>query len=482
MAKSTREINYHFGATENVTAVTDKVNAALKKTQAAGQRAGAQPGGIGGFLKGAKQQAEASGLAGENSIGTLLRGGGAAILTRELGQALQGVPEAARQFREALKTGATRVEAGAALVAEALPVVGELAKGLASLRDEFNGENKKFFDAEQKRADKAIEDARKQRTAERRGTFAKEVNDSSRREIDEAFLAPLDGTRRARLAAKQELERSLKEISDLEKQVGSQGDERAQNELRTKLAQRRSAANVKFREEERRLLQQDEQRRAQLLATARAAELVNLGQDLAAETELRRAALNQQIEDLRRQGATEEDINIARRRAEAEQLAANERDRVAKQGKRFSFAEMGIGFLEREVELGKGALRLDVERLKISEDFTRQRAELDDLLAKENLDANQRRLLTGLRGQLDRQEQAALENIGKPRFSGGVAPGGEDRFGTGVVAAGRENDPANKIVAATKENGETLKNIRDTLNDIKKNTAGNRPSSPLGLN
>jgi hypothetical protein len=287
------------------------------------------------------------------------------------------------------------------------------------------------------------------------------MDENARRDIDAAFLAPLEGLRRAGMAARQEFQNTLKEIDADASKAGALGPEQ-QEDARAKIAQRKGAARIKLREEEARIEREGQQKIAMAAAAAGAAELTTLGRTFEAETLLRKAAVNQQIEDLKRTG-TEEEIEFAKRKARAEEVAATERENAAQRDKRFSFAEMGVQFLEREVELGKGALSIDVQRLKVNEDFARQRAELDDLLKKENLDAESRAALKDLRGQLDQQEQAALLNVNRGRFSGGLAPGGEDRFGTGVVAAGRENDPANKIQKNTADAAALLNKIHGLL-------------------
>src|SRR5688500_15902002 len=91
--------------------------------------AGARGGGSGGFLQGIKQQATAAGLAADSSMVGLIRGGGALAAASMLGQAMQRMPEAVREFKVQLATGTTKTEVFAQSLANSLPIVGEFAKG-----------------------------------------------------------------------------------------------------------------------------------------------------------------------------------------------------------------------------------------------------------------------------------------------------------------------------------------------------------------
>ena len=84
-------------------------------------------------LKGAKSRAEALGLAGENSVFAVARGGGAAVIAMEVGRALQGLPAAVQRYKEHLEVGGTKLEGLAQIAADTIPVAGQLAKGLHGL-------------------------------------------------------------------------------------------------------------------------------------------------------------------------------------------------------------------------------------------------------------------------------------------------------------------------------------------------------------
>lgn len=90
-------------------------------------------GGIGGGSRSAKSEAEALGLAGENSLVALAKGGGALFIANEIGRALQKIPEVMDRWRDIVTTGGTQLEAFAEALANAVPVVGELARGFQSV-------------------------------------------------------------------------------------------------------------------------------------------------------------------------------------------------------------------------------------------------------------------------------------------------------------------------------------------------------------
>lgn len=89
--------------------------------------------GGGGFFRGLTQLSEE----GErlNKVPNLLMGGGAALALGALGRGLQKLPDAVDRFYENLESGMTKTEAFTTAIADAVPAVGNLAKGLRAFWD-----------------------------------------------------------------------------------------------------------------------------------------------------------------------------------------------------------------------------------------------------------------------------------------------------------------------------------------------------------
>jgi hypothetical protein len=89
-----------------------------------------------GFFRSLKQQAE-----GIEGFSKLVRGLGAVAIAREIGDRMQRLPEIIDAYHEAMRQGATKTGAATEAVADAIPAVGELAKGFravgAVIRDEI---------------------------------------------------------------------------------------------------------------------------------------------------------------------------------------------------------------------------------------------------------------------------------------------------------------------------------------------------------
>jgi hypothetical protein len=186
-----------------------------------------------GGLQALNQQSE--------SLGKLLKLGGAVGLAAALGQKLQQLPEVADEFRASLKSGSTKSEAYASALAATIPGIGDLAKGFRALYDTLteSASDRKKREDKQAQSDNVAQ--REKRDESRRPFFeaadAAGLNAKYRRRV-----SGLEGPKRESAQIQADLDRELDEIKKQRKRFDGMGDDPSAVNARKQLDQQAAAA------------------------------------------------------------------------------------------------------------------------------------------------------------------------------------------------------------------------------------------------
>lgn len=426
----TRVIAYKFTAKDEVTPVSERVRRALR---------------------GLKESAEKSGLAGESSILNLARGKGTLEIVSAISEQLKELPETVHKYKEALRYGATKAEASAKALSDFIPVVGNLAQGFRIALDMATGQYAEEEKRQEKELDQKLSKEREARTKARRDAFAIPEFARNRQALNEINLGTQEGLTRQATEAKQKMDDALEDIKNRRALVGGMAevdqpglykglDDQAEA---AKLAYQRTLDDIK-----RQRLDSARDVNAQLRdlnLTALTKEMSDLGESYDAKIELRRNALAREIEviqkaqeDMERRGVKIE-ASIQREMIDASTRSAIfDLKGILKQQEQ-AIADLGIGALGGE----------DGRRLSIALNASRQKQQLVSLLAGQNMSAEERAVLEAASAALPGQTNAALAALDRGRYYG-TAPGEESSRLTGLAASARE-DPAAEVQANTAE-------------------------------
>ncbi len=148
-------------------------------------------------------------------------------------------------------------------------------------------------------------------------------------------------------------------------------------------------------------------------------------------------------------------------------IAAIEADRLAKEQQRFNIAGIGIDFAKKQGELemanGNASLAIEAQKLEIINEYAKKRAEIENLLRKDNLAPDEQALLRGVLGGLAGQQKQTLDQLGwgKEHFSGGLSPFEAMGHNTGIAGTARDQDPAFQVKAAVEKQTPLIQSIVD---------------------
>lgn len=351
---------------EQTTASVRKLGEEVRRAQdraarGAGPARGGGPQTFGGFLGGLNRQAQAAGIGGEGSFVGLLRGGGALFGVNQVGIALQALPDELGKFRSSLRTGGTVTEGFASVVADTIPVVGNLAKGFRGLfdfvSDLVTGRDRQR--EEQERADaRAGAVTRQRRDAKREGILF-DVAEETRKERGQDRV----------LSFQNEFNRQRAEI---------------ENEFREKMLE------LDRKSHQRSALSPDQQLR--------------FDQDIQQQREFAR----------RRRTDRTFDVDVAQRRDEDEVAELERQRRDYLRGRQDKRREFDIKLFQLQDELlsdlgGIGAV--ERERLKIKRDTKEQELEIARQLRDPAIDETRRQFLRNLMERLPALERERLGNV-----------------------------------------------------------------------
>lgn len=448
-----REINYKFSATENVTSVAGRVQKALK---------------------GARKSEGNEAL---EEIARLGRGAGALVVFELISKATEKAADAIKEFRESTEHSAVSWANYADAIFKSIPGFGSLYEAARKLRFELDGS------------------AEEDRKREKQDAGQVEINGVAKGIFARGNLVGKEGIELKRAQARQELMDHLNEINAIDTRDLSDAQKARLKGLSATAKDQAKTESIKFERdyyvERTKIVEDGEAKIRELKSTNATLAERSAGHELAAQIidlkstrdkEVRAikdefdTALKDETDPRRRQelfrqrGERSAEAERHRRLSEA---AAQEENRTRENEKRFNIADKGLGFLQKEAQLGKAGAAIEAGRLEIITEYAKKRQEISDLLAKENLNPSQRDALQLLGKSLSRQEKDALYKFGiaTPRFSGGTAPTEENYFSTGVAAASRENDPANKLVEINKESRDLLKIMVDGILKIVRSPA-----------
>lgn len=271
-----------------------------------------------GMLKSITQEGEQL-----TRMANLVRGAGALAVVSQFGQALQRLPELMEKWKERASVGVTVTENLATSIADAVPVIGDLAKGFKAVLDELSGA------ADLDRARKREEAYKKEVEGmkSRRDTARQPFLDAASRGAEEAGyrrkLVGKEGDDLVRAQAGVDLERELKEIEGVRAKVRTMGDDQ-RLPAEAQLAQREAVARAEHRAkldaldrasnkrtiEDARQVGEFGAESAELLARkaeeARQLDLANQGRHLQAKLAALDAAAEQEIRALRKKHDEEE--------------------------------------------------------------------------------------------------------------------------------------------------------------------------------
>jgi hypothetical protein len=220
---------------------------------------GGEGSGGGGLFGKIKDLGKQSG-----DLGKLLKLGGALAIADQIGQALQGVPEAAEKFRQGLKNGGSKSELFASSLADALPGIGSLAKGFQAagqaIEEAITGAEGR---RKRKEEDKATRDAIKSNRDAKRGAITSESDQLAQdagRTLEDAAAAALTGKRRGEEQARLAYERELEAINkDNGKTAGLTTEQ--QDQFKANQEKRRQAAAAKYTQDLAATAETEKQRR-----------------------------------------------------------------------------------------------------------------------------------------------------------------------------------------------------------------------------
>lgn len=252
-----------------------------------------------------------------NKLTNIIRGGGAVVALSQLGQALQRLPEVLAKWEQSMLTGGSATERYASLVSDAVPVVGDLAKGFRTLWDEISGQGK----AERERLREEADRKQLEQMRERRDAARKPILDAAAEGAVEGRyrlrLAGKTGQDLEREAARVDLEREMRAIAEQRRKVSTFGDDerqKAEANLNTRAAAARAEytakiqamdqeANKKTIEDSRKKREwdiQSEELVRQKAAEGRQLDLENQGRYLTAKLEAVKTAADEELAALKK--------------------------------------------------------------------------------------------------------------------------------------------------------------------------------------
>lgn len=450
-----REIKYRFSATENVSTVSSRVQQALKNARKS-------------------DRAEAI-----DEVAKLAKGAGALVALEMISGGLETATKQIAEFKEMARGGAVTWGDYVEGIAKSVPIYGQVIAAGREFRKEIDGTNDAI------------------RKAARDAAASEAVGGILFGARADANTAGKEGAALARAQAENELEAKVKAIEDVRRShkesltlFQNKELDRAESEAKKRTDDAILKIESDYYRERTQIVADGEAKLRDLKAATRAEGLRAIGKDLEAEVLEIRAARDAQIralvaetreklkneadpgrqaDILAQRGRTAEAINRDR---EQKEILASERDRNAQEQKKLDLTEQGIQFLERELDLGNNLVRQDVERLKIAQDFARQRAEINQQIEKAT--PEEKAFLNSVLQGLNDQEQRAVARVGQGRFSGGLAPTETGAFLTGVASKSREGDPANQLVKFSAETAKNTKAIADSIMGVIKTPTQSR--------
>lgn len=186
------------------------------------------------------------------NIGKLVRGVGALGVVSEVGRAMQRLPEIQNQYYENLRSGMSRTQAFATSLADAVPVVGELAKGFRGLWDALTTtavDAKLRALKEDKLDQKAAREAQRDRNNARKAAIMGEADVADRDSRRRRALSLATGADKDRLQAQFDYEDKIRAADALyAKAPSASTDSKEQDKVRNAARQQRLAAEQEYRQ------------------------------------------------------------------------------------------------------------------------------------------------------------------------------------------------------------------------------------------
>lgn len=202
------------------------------------------------YYKSLKEQTD-----GLEKASKLIRGIGALGIVGEVGRVLQGVPDTIERFRENLRFGATKTQAFASAFADAIPVIGDLAKGIKATMEAINdarfGKSAEKQIEESKASDQQNRDIRDRlRDAKnaKNGQIIGAGREAGQGAEDSLRLAGLTGDKRSAMEARIALEAKLRDASALEGSARGLSSTDAQDKVKAQAQRVREAAQAEFQD------------------------------------------------------------------------------------------------------------------------------------------------------------------------------------------------------------------------------------------
>ncbi len=497
MADTKQRITMEIGAKDDgATATLNKVGQGLDKLQNKAKSAsGNQPGGMGGFFKNIKKQAEGSGIAGDTGLVGFLKGAGALEGIRLLGQGLQKIPEIATQYQADKRVGNASMSGTIAEgFATAIPVAGDLAKGFRAITDIPEMLRQEAIDFRRKQVDET--DALRERAVARERA-GQQVKDTALGNIRSAYGADTVASTPEALRGIQAANNAYAELDaqlniirrdavlakvPLDAIAQLDNSQKAQRDMAFKAIEREMKEVQRLRVERTR---ETENQILDVRAQASSEGLAIQGKDLqaalvliernAAKTEEAiRHAYDEAVRKGEQPSAKQRDALLYEqgRLTDAAKFRATDADRINKDQRTLDINKSGLDILRQQAELGQGITKAEVERLEIIEQAAERRREINELLRKENLSADQVASLKGQRDAINAIEEERIKQIGLGKFSGGTAATEQSRFLTGVANIARENDPTMKLVKLNEAQLKAQEAIKKGIEDLAKNLSG----------
>lgn len=192
---------------------------------------------------------------GFENIGKLMKGIGALGIVSEIGRAMQAVPAAIEKYKEAVSQGVHPVQAFAEGVANAIPVVGDLARGFQavgeSLRHSMYGDS--FEQTKEKtraevQSQKEAREAQNAKNQARRGQLIGDADNASRDAGRRRALGMATGAEKDRLSAQFEYEDKLRSADALYWKGGMVGKSEDKDRIQNAAKQQKIAAEQEYRQ------------------------------------------------------------------------------------------------------------------------------------------------------------------------------------------------------------------------------------------
>lgn len=417
-----------------------KLGEEVKKAQSGGRGPGGTP-----KPRSLSQQAADLGIGGDSSMVGLLRGGGAAIALGQLSSALQAVPAVVEQFRNSVASGDTRTRAFGEALVTAIPVIGNLRKGILDAVEAFED----LVTGRDRAGDEAADLAARQReTMRSKGEvdFLKKFQSANESVGEAADLLGLNKFDQMRMKNLQAFDKAQKQFKVDEDFISTFPPERQ--------AQLKDALNKRFDAEVK-------------IYGARQDEITKQEREAVQEQMRHYDELKMNFRQFARDTLMDWKVFFSN----AGEAVKNAFRGKFLQSQKFDLDVMGMrsGLLG---DLGP-QFKLEAERAKVEQDIANRRADIQRRLGDPMLDQSQKTLLESMFKQLPALQREMLSNIRREEPQNRTQME-SSRFLTGVGP--RTAEQTQKNTAETKK---YLQLIYDYLRRQQPGTTGGLIPSPF---